>query len=170
MERTPLDPLIFGPDQGCFGCGPNNHTGMKLQFAVEGDEVVTTFHGREGWEGPPGILHGGLQATLADEIGAWTLVGLLGRFGFTTSAELRWVRPARLDTPIEARGRIVDTTDNGATVRVTLRQEGKRVLTGTIRYALVTVKQAEKVLGQELPEAWHHLALPEPEVGPDAEA
>lgn len=158
---TPLDPLTFGPDQRCFGCGPGNHVGMGLRFAVDGDEVVTTFEGREGWEGPPGILHGGLQATLADEIGAWTLVGLRQRFGFTTTASLRWLRPARLDTPIEARGQLVEESERGATVKVRLSQLGKAVLTGRISYAYVTVAQAERILGQPLPEAWHHLAKPE---------
>ena len=162
---TPLDPLTFGPDQRCFGCGPHNHVGMGLQFQRDGDEVVTTFHGKPGWEGPPGILHGGLQATLADEIGAWTLVGLLGRFGFTTSAQLKWLRPAKLDLPIEARGRIVERKGNVVTVKVGLRQDGHLVLSGAVTYALVTVAQAERILGQPLPEAWHHLAEPAPGQG-----
>lgn len=158
---TPLDPLTFGPDQNCFGCGPHNDVGMGLHFAVDGDEVVTTFHGRPGWEGPPGILHGGLQATLADEIGAWTLVGLRQRFGFTTQASLRWLRPARLDSPIEARGRITEESERGATVSVRLLQDGRKVLTGRVSYAYVTVAQAEKILGRPLPQAWHKLAKPE---------
>jgi acyl-coenzyme A thioesterase PaaI-like protein len=159
MQR-PLDPLTFGPDQLCFGCGPNNHTGMQLHFAVDGDDVVTTFRARPGWEGPPGIVHGGLQATLADEIGAWTLVGQRGRFGFTVSANLRWLRPARMSLPIEARGRIIDESDTHATVKVGLRQEGRLVLTGQIRFVYATVEQAEQMLGQELPEAWKVLARP----------
>ncbi len=160
-DREDLDPLTFGPDQRCFGCGPHNDTGMGLRFAREGDAVVTTFTAKDGWEGPPGILHGGLQATLADEVGAWTLVGLRQRFGFTTSAHLRWLRPARMHLPIDARGTIVHENENGATVRVRLEQEGKSVLTGKLRYAFVTVAQAEKILGQALPEAWHCMARPE---------
>ncbi|MCB9684373.1 MAG: hypothetical protein H6735_04945 [Alphaproteobacteria bacterium] len=84
MERIPIDPLIFGEEQMCFGCGPHNHHGLQLRFFREGDHVVTTLdHQHAHWQGPPNILHGGLQATLADEVGAWTLVGLLGRFGLT---------------------------------------------------------------------------------------
>ncbi|MFT4624481.1 MAG: acyl-coenzyme A thioesterase PaaI-like protein [Myxococcota bacterium] len=162
-DREPIDPLTFGPDQQCFGCGPHNHTGMQLQFFREGDAVVTTFLARDGWEGPPGIVHGGLQATLADEIGAWTLVGLRNRFGFTASANLRWLRPARTDRPVEARGQIVDDDDLSASVRVKLSQDGRTVLTGKIRYVYATIAQAERILGQPLPEAWHHLARPTPE-------
>ena len=165
MQSEPLDPMTFGPEQQCFGCGPHNHAGMQLRFRREGDAVVTTFHAREGWEGPPGIVHGGLQATLADEIGAWTLVGLRQRFGFTASAQLRWLRPARTDRPIEARGSLIEDDDTGAAVRVKLTQDGRTVLTGRLRYAYATVEQAERILGQPLPEAWHHLARPDGEPG-----
>jgi acyl-coenzyme A thioesterase PaaI-like protein len=160
MEPVPLDPLVFGPDQACFGCGPHNARGMQLRFAVDGDEVVTTWTPTAGLEGPPGILHGGLQATLADEVGAWTLVGKLQRFGFTTSLQLRYLRPARIGVPVEGRGRITAHDGPRVSVAVKLTQEGKTLLSGRIAYVIPTVEVAEKVLGQALPEAWHHLARP----------
>ncbi len=131
---------------------------MQLKFERDGDEVVTTFKARDGWEGPPGVVHGGLQATLADEIGAWALIGLRGRFGFTTMMTLRYYRPARIDKPIEGRAKITDETEKTATVHVTLRQDGKRVLSGKISFAKVSAKVAEKMMGQPMPEAWRHLA------------
>lgn len=158
VVRRPLDPLTFGEDQQCFGCGPHNHAGMQLRFFTEGDEVVTTFSAREGWDGAPGIVHGGLQATLADEIGAWTLVGKLGCFGFTTTANLRWMRPARSRLPIEARGRITKVDGARATVRVKLLQEGRPVMQGELTYFMATIEEAERTLDQPLPEAWHRLA------------
>lgn len=154
----PLDPLIFGEEQGCFGCGPHNDAGMQLRFFRDGDEVVTTFHAKPGWEGPPGIVHGGLQSTLADEIGAWTVIGLTGHFGFTTAMQLRFLRPAKIDLPIEARGTIVERTESTARVRVVLKQRDRRLLTGTATYLLPTRSQAEKILGDALPEAWLPLA------------
>ena len=63
-----LDPYTFGPDQTCFGCGPHNDHGMRLEFRVEGDEVVTEMTPGKGWDGPPNVFHGGLQATVADEM------------------------------------------------------------------------------------------------------
>ena len=97
----PLDPHLFGPDQQCFGCGPTNPHGMRLQFFRDGNKaVVTTLQPREGWEGPPRVLHGGIQATLADEIAAWTVIGVTGCFGFTTSMQVRYLRPTRLHTEL----------------------------------------------------------------------
>lgn len=161
-EREPIDPLIFGEAQTCFGCGPRNHAGMNLRFFREGDEVVTTLESKAGWDGPPGVLHGGLQATLADEVGAWTLVGLRGRFGLTSGMQLRYYRPARMDRPIEARGAIVEETARGIVVRVCLLQDDRKVLSGTITYVVPTIALAEKLIGGPLPEAWRRLTADGP--------
>jgi uncharacterized protein (TIGR00369 family) len=161
-EPVELDPLAtFGPEQRCFGCGPTNPVGMRLRFWREGNEVVTRLRARDGWEGPPGVLHGGLQAALADEIGAWTLVGLRGRFGLTVSLQLRYLHPARTDLEIEGRGSIVEEDGRSAVVRLALRQDGKRLLAGTATYSLPTVATAERILGRALPDAWRALARPE---------
>lgn len=160
-ERVPLDPNLFGEEQRCFGCGPHNHVGMQLQFFREGDSVTTTFTPREGWEGPPGIVHGGLQATLADEVGAWTVVGLRGFFGFTASMQLRYVRPARTDQPIEARGRITDADGSRTVVRIELTQGGRRLLSGTASYVSPSAEVAERMLGQSLAPEWRALARSE---------
>ncbi len=160
--RVAIDPSIFGEEHACFGCAPHNPHGLQLRFHVEGDEIVTTLDARDRpWSGPPGILHGGLQATLADEVGAWALVGLLGHFGFTSSAQLRWLRPAKLDLPLEGRARILSREGATVSVRVTLSQEGRKVLAGTFGYVIPTVAMAEKMLGRRLPDAWRALALPD---------
>ncbi len=159
MDRVPLDPLRFGPDQPCFGCGPRNDVGMQLTFFREGDSVVTTLVPRAGWEGPPGIVHGGLQATLADEVGAWTVVELTGWFGFTASMQLRYLRPARVDAPIEARGRLVEQDGGRAVVRLVLSQHGAKLLTGTATYVMPTREAAERLIGP-LPPAWQGMVRP----------
>jgi len=159
-ERVPLDPNLFGEAQGCFGCGPHNTVGMQLRFFREGDAVTTTFEPREGWDGPPGIVHGGLQATLADEVGAWTVVGLRGFFGFTSSMQLRYLRPARMDRPIEARGRITSADGARTTVRVELTQSGRTLLSGTASYVSPSADAAERMLGQALAPEWRSLARP----------
>ncbi len=157
-DEYPVDPEeVFGADQQCFACGPHNPNGLQLKFRREGDEVVADFVSKPGQEGAPGVLHGGLQATLCDEVGAYALIGMRGRFGFTTTMNLRYYRPARMGVSIEARSSILSESDQHALVKVTLRQEGKRLMGGKISYAKVTRALAEKMLGQELPEAWRHL-------------
>ena len=69
--------------RSCFGCSPTHPTGFRLEFDKEGDVVTTRFVPKTEHQGPPGILHGGLVTTLADELAAWTIIATrLTRSGF----------------------------------------------------------------------------------------
>ena len=151
-----LDPrTLFGDDQTCFGCSPINPVGMQLQFERDGERAVTTtFTARPGWEGAPGIVHGGLQATLADEIGAWAVIACTGNFGFTTSMQLRYLRPARHAQPISARAELVETAEKTARVRIKLTQDGKTLLSAKATYLMPSIAEAEAILDGALPDAW----------------
>src|SRR6185295_14883427 len=102
---TSLDGRIFGPDQPCFGCSTEHPIGFRLAFTKDGDEIVTTFVPGEQYQGPPGLMHGGLVTTLADELAVWTVLGLKGRMTFTAAIQARLARPVRIGVPIEGRGR-----------------------------------------------------------------
>ena len=67
LER--MDGHLFGEDQACFGCGPKHPFGFHLKFEREGDQILTRFLPGPQYQGPPGIMHGGLVMTLADEVG-----------------------------------------------------------------------------------------------------
>jgi uncharacterized protein (TIGR00369 family) len=62
--------LAPGPDNTCFGCGGANSRGMKLTFEL--DEAAKRIRGafRVGaeYQGGPGFVHGGIIATLLDEV------------------------------------------------------------------------------------------------------
>src|SRR5688572_25160605 len=102
-----LDPRMFGPGNACFGCGPDHPIGLHLPFERDGDEVVTRFVPGDRYQGPPGIMHGGLVMTAADELAAWTLIGLRERFGFTASGETRFLKPIRVGAEVTGRGSLV---------------------------------------------------------------
>lgn len=149
-----LDGSLFGDDQPCFGCAPAHPIGFRLRFAREGDDIVTRFVPTERYQGPPGIMHGGLVAALADEIGAWAIIGLLEKFGFTAQMSGKLHRPARVGVEIEGRGRIAKPGTRVVDVEVTLAQEGTTVYTGELRFVLLDARGAERMLGAPLPEAW----------------
>jgi acyl-coenzyme A thioesterase PaaI-like protein len=154
MSAQPLDPLLFGSEQPCFGCSPNHPAGLRLTFAREGDEVVTRFVPGERYQGPPGIMHGGLVMTAADELAAWTLIGLRERFGFTTSAELKLSRAVRIGREVTGRGRILKESARIVRVHVVLSQEDAVAAQGELSFVLLDEGAASKLLGMPLPEAW----------------
>ncbi len=149
-----LDGSLFGPDQPCFGCSPEHPAGFRLSFTREGDAIVTHFVPSERYQGPPTIMHGGLVFTLADELGAWAIIGLLGKFGFTAQMNGRLHRPARIGILIEGRARITKESRRIVDVEVSLTQENERIFSGELRFVLLDEKGAEKMLGGPLPEAW----------------
>lgn len=53
--------------QRCFACGPNNPNGLHMLFRLEDTMVVSDFTPREEHQGFPGVIHGGIIATVFDE-------------------------------------------------------------------------------------------------------
>ncbi len=53
--------------EGCFGCGSENEMGLKLEFHWEGEDYVAPFTAQECHRGYPGVVHGGIIASVLDE-------------------------------------------------------------------------------------------------------
>ena len=70
-----------------FVHGLRNPHGLHLQYAVDGDRVVTTWLPRVEHMGFPGVVHGGLVAAVLDDV-----------MGRVPALQHRWVVTARLDT------------------------------------------------------------------------
>ena len=149
-----MDGSIFGEQSRCFGCSPTHPSGLKLAFERRGDEVHTQFTPSLDQQGPPGILHGGLVATVADELAAWTVVMLRGRMGFTAAFEGRLRGPLRVGTPLSGVGRIRADRRRIVEIEVELAQAGATRFTGSFTFALLDVAGAERLLEAPLPDAW----------------
>ncbi len=157
-DTEPLDPEIFGPESPCFGCSPSHPIGFHLKFSREGELVTTRFLPDERLQGPPGVMHGGLVTTLADEIAAWTVIGQKSRFGFTAAINAKLHRPIRIGTEVAGRGRVAKETPRVLTIEVTLAQLDERAFTGEFTFVLLDQAGAERLLGGPLPEAWARFA------------
>ena len=95
QTEKPLDPRLndLSPYQGCFACGLRNDAGLKLTFWTEGNDIVTEFTPDAHYQGFPGVLHGGILATLLDETLS-RVASLEGRWMMTGRLEIRYRRPA----------------------------------------------------------------------------
>ncbi len=151
---TTLDGSLFGPNNRCFACSPDHPTGLRMRFAVEGDEVVTRFTPKDTHEGAPGVMHGGLVTMIADEVACWALIALRGKFGFTGTMASRFPRAVRVGREIEGRARIKTESTRVTHVDVRLAQEGDTCFSSTMSFIVLDQKGAEKMLGDRLPDAW----------------
>lgn len=103
----------FESDAWCFGCGPANERGLQLQFRqVAPGLVETTCQLPEHLCGSKTVLHGGIQATVLDEVMGKAIQSglppqLIGRRTVTADFSLRYRRPAPMGEPLTARGEFV---------------------------------------------------------------
>ncbi len=118
----------FSHEQTCFGCGLQNPGGLKLTFRKEGDAYATTFIAPQGFQGNEGILHGGIMATLLDEVMARYVWQVIDAPVATGRLEVRYRRPTPVECPIEVRAWI--TGRRGARVFTTAAEA--RLADGTL--------------------------------------
>lgn len=128
------------PGYNCFACGPYHPTGLKLSFSYddESNEVFTVISPDSLFAGFPGILHGGIQATILDETAFWGTFARHGRSGFTYDLRLRYRKKCPMDQPIEARGIIGELNHHLVVSQVSLREPGSGLIytDGEVRYYL----------------------------------
>ena len=115
--------------RSCFVCGESNPIGLKLRFETDGRIVQTRFVPRTEHVGFKQTVHGGLIATLLDEIMVWACAVRTGRFGYCAEMNVRFIRPARPGEAHMAIGElIVNRRDRIYEARGELRGPGGEVL------------------------------------------
>jgi acyl-coenzyme A thioesterase PaaI-like protein len=100
----------------CFACGSLNRHGLGLLIHVEPRRSWTELVLDERFEGWAGMAHGGIIATILDEVMAWSLVGE-DNWGVTARLSVDFRRPVPIGSRLRADGeiatsrrRIVETT------------------------------------------------------------
>jgi uncharacterized protein (TIGR00369 family) len=89
----------------CFACGTLNRDGLGLLVHVEPRRSWTELELDERFEGWAGIAHGGIIATILDEVMAWSLVGE-DNWGVTARLSVEFKRPVPVGSRIRADGEI----------------------------------------------------------------
>jgi acyl-coenzyme A thioesterase PaaI-like protein len=93
-------PWADEPKFRCFGCSPANPVGLALNLRrLPGGEIgaETTFSA--DYASYPGIVHGGIVSTLADEVMGDMLALRYGMLAFSVSLRMRMLLPLRVGEP-----------------------------------------------------------------------
>lgn len=140
--------LRFSPESRCYGCGPANEHGLRIE-SHEVDGVPGEL--RADWQPHPyhaafdDILNGGVIGTLLDCHANWTAAlhlmrerGLAGPPGCVTADyAIRLRRPTPVDRPVLLRAWPVETTGDKVVVDAELSVDG--IITATCRGTFVAV-------------------------------
>ena len=109
MSAAADEELRFPDDGDCFGCSRSNPGGLQMRFRRRGARVVSDHVIAEAFHGAPGIAHGGIVATLLDELSCATAHFLGGTHVVTGELCVRYERPVPVETPIAMQAEIVRT-------------------------------------------------------------
>lgn len=150
------DPKNIG-DYNCFACSPYNQGGLKLEFWENGDEVITKWNPEKQYEGWVGVLHGGIQATLLDEIGGWVVMLKLATTGVTSGMNVEYLKPVLVEKgELTIKGRLIEHKGRNAKIACTLLNgEGVECAKAQVNYFVFPEKIAKARYNYPGIEAFH---------------
>ena len=150
------NPFLESPNYQCFGCSPFNQAGLQMEFFKDGEEVVAKWIPKEHFMGFDNILHGGIRATLIDEIAAWVVFLQLGTMGYTTKLTVNYTDVVYTNRgPITLRAKIREKSKKSVLIDVNiLNEEEKVVTTGEAEYFVIPAPIARKKMNFPAPEAF----------------
>ncbi len=105
---NPYDPEI----NKCFGCSKKNPIGLKLEFEEVDNHIEAKWEPTEYYAGYVNVLHGGIIATLLDEICAWCVSVKKGTAGVTSELKVRYLKPVFMSRGTITLRASIERTDN----------------------------------------------------------
>lgn len=101
MEKQPNSRM-------CFICGLENPVGLRLKiYEVEKGLIETNYTASDHYQSYPGILHGGIVATILDEISGRAHMGdpSQPRFMYTAKLEVKYRKNVPIGQPLRIVGK-----------------------------------------------------------------
>ena len=92
----------------CFVCGLENPVGLKLNiYQIESGVIEAIYTAPDHFQGYPGVLHGGIVATLLDEMSGRALMGDPSepRFMYTGKIEVKYRGNVPIGVPLRIVGK-----------------------------------------------------------------
>ena len=89
----------------CFVCGDENPIGLKARFYQDGDHVTSSLVALSEFEGYRGIYHGGIIATMLDEVMIKSVLAM-GIFAVTAEISVRYKSPVLIGAQLRFSGKI----------------------------------------------------------------
>ncbi|HKJ28947.1 MAG TPA: PaaI family thioesterase, partial [Desulfuromonadales bacterium] len=91
--------------KNCLVCGVDNAFGLKTRFyETEGNELIAVFTPLNEHQSYPNVMHGGISATILDEVigRAIMMTTDSNTFGVTVNLNVRYIKPVPLGSELKA--------------------------------------------------------------------
>ena len=121
------------PNSICFGCGPANEEGLRIDSFQIDNGLTMTFDPKPYHHAFPGMVNGGIIGTLLDCHGNWTAaVAIMESQGLeeppctvTASYSVQLRRPTPMGATLTVNSQIAEVLTDRVKVRMELLAEGK---------------------------------------------
>lgn len=117
------NPYVGHEGYGCLGCDPNHPFGLRLRFTYDDENqiIYAEWNPTKSYEGYMGVVHGGIQATLLDEIGGWAVNTILGTGGVTSQLQIRYRKPVQItEGPLKLKAWLISSEKRLANIQTQL--------------------------------------------------
>ena len=93
----------------CFVCGRQNPVGLYMTFHHNGqDEVFSDYTVAAKYQGYPGVVHGGILASMLDEVVARvSMIEDPHHFMMSVKLAVQYRHPVPVETPLKVVGKII---------------------------------------------------------------
>ncbi len=117
-----------------------------MSFYEEGDEIISTWEPKPQFEGYHGVLHGGIQATIMDEIASWVVYVKVKVAGVTSLMDVRYHKPVYMaGGVITVRSKVLRMRRNLADIQVGIyNKENELCAEGLITYFTFSEKKSKE--------------------------
>ena len=139
----------YAPNGICFGCGVENEKGLRIKSFVSenGEELVCEWCAEPHHQAFPGMLSGGIVGTLLDCHSNWTAAYFLMKQNgktepdctVTANYSVKLLRPTPFDATVYLKARVVESSEDRATVEAELIANDK--VCATCKGLFVAVKE-----------------------------
>ena len=129
----------YPPNSICFGCGPANDKGLKIDSYRTNNGLELKFMPDEEHQAFPGMINGGIIGSLMDCHGNWAAaIALMDLNGLdeppctvTANYSISLRRPTPSETELHILAEIEDIQEDRAKVKMTLTANEKVCATGS---------------------------------------
>lgn len=129
----------------CIVCGMDNPIGLKAQFYnMEDGSVMTIFKYREEHQSFPQRVHGGIIATMLDELGLRALWAkkMKEEYGVTLSMEVKYRKPVPYNEMIIGKGIVKKETSKFIVINTDLfDKKGTLLANAEVKYIKLDISK-----------------------------
>lgn len=129
----------------CIICGMDNPIGLKAQFYnMEDKSVMTIFKFKEEYQSFPQRVHGGIIATMLDELGLRALWAKSSEddFGVTLSMNVKYRKPVPYNEILIGKGLVQKETSKFVTIETEIfDRKGNLLANAEVKYIKLAINK-----------------------------